>query len=78
MNKTPEQWAKIDPKACSLASQAAVYHLIKDAQQDIAKINEQLVEARSFIADLHERYPDDKLASWLKGFLARTASQGAE
>lgn len=78
MNKTPEQWAKIDAKACSLASQAAVYHLIKDAQQDIAKLNEQLTEARSFIAELNERYPDDKLSSWLRGFLARTAAHTSE
>lgn len=60
MNRTIEQWAKMNPTAAVYEqSLAAVYHAFKDAQQDIAtlaataqRINAHNMKQAVIIADL--------------------------
>ncbi|WP_138410756.1 hypothetical protein [Stutzerimonas nosocomialis] len=63
MNKTREQWAKIDPKFCAdNISGAALIWLITDAQQDIAQLHRENERLNARIAEL-VKDRDDCLAA---------------
>ncbi|MFB8828700.1 hypothetical protein ACE0DR_03590 [Azotobacter sp. CWF10] len=47
LSRTPERWSKLDPQHVSrTSSQAAVYYLLRDAQQDIATLAAALEASR--------------------------------
>lgn len=47
LNKDPESWAKVDPKAVLAGSQAQSENVLKMALQDIARLAKELADVRA-------------------------------
>lgn len=59
LNKTPEQWSKVDAEKVSRdCSSAHVMHLIADAKQDITTLTNELEQYREIYGPLCDE-PDN-------------------
>jgi hypothetical protein len=73
MNKSREQWQKVDPKWCAENSSAAAnYYLIADAQADIECLYREISKARDLLIRIDLLMAaecmaeDDELRKWLE------------